>query len=129
MNTDFLEFFLPNGALDWFEIKNIEKNSEKIRIILEEKNIVPEIPEEYRGKRITSKGLSELLIDDFPIRGRKTELLFLRRIWEIEGAGKRIKRDIRLCADGTKLEKEFADFLKDFPGDPADFCQPHCPVE
>jgi hypothetical protein len=113
MNTDLLEFFLPKGALDWFEIKNIEKSTEKIRIILEEKNIVPEIPEEYRGKRITSKGLSELLIDDFPIRGRKTELLFLRRSWEIEGTGKRLKRDITLCAEGTKLEKEFADFLKE----------------
>ena len=129
MNTDFLEFFLPNGALDWFEIKNIEKTNEKVKIILEEKNLVPEIPEEYRGKRIISKGFKELLIDDFPIRGRKTELLFLRRNWEIEGAGKRLNRDIRFCADGTKLEKEFADFLKGFPGDPADFYQPHRPVE
>jgi hypothetical protein len=121
MDTDFLECFLPNGALDWFEVKNIEKTNDKVRIRLEEKNLVPEIPEEHRGKRIVSKGFTELLIDDFPIRGRKTELLFLRRSWEIEGTGRRLRREIDLCADGTKLEKEFADFLKGFPGDPADF--------
>lgn len=121
MNTDPLEFFLPEGTLEWFDIRNIEKSSEKIRIILEEKNVVPEIPKEHRGKRVISKGFSELLIDDFPIRGKKTELLFLRRSWEIEGAGKRLKRNIKLCADGTKLEKEFADFLKDFSGNPSDF--------
>jgi len=113
MNTNPLEFFLPEGTLEWFDIKNIEKTSEKMRIILEEKNIVPKIPEEHRGKRVISKGFSELLIDDFPIRGRKTELLFLRRSWEIEGTSKRLKRNIRLCAEGTKLEKEFADFLKE----------------
>ena len=82
MNTSLFEFFLPNGILEWFVIKDIEKNGEKVRIILEEKNIVPEIPEEYRGRKIISKGLRELIIDDFPIRGRKAELLLLRRSWE-----------------------------------------------
>jgi len=121
MNTDYLEYFLPNDVLDWFNIINIEKSNEKLRIILEEKNLVPEIPKEHRGERIISKGFTEFLIDDFPIRGRKTELLFLRRIWETERTGKRLKRNITLCAKGTKLEKEFADFLKEFPGNPTDF--------
>lgn len=121
MNTNPLELFLPDGCLEWFDVKDMEKTTEKIRIILEEKNLVPEIPEEHKGKKVISKGFSELLIDDFPIRGRKAELLFLRRSWEIEGTGKRLKRNIKLCAEGTKLEKEFADFLKDFPGDAADF--------
>ena len=113
MDTNFLEFFLPNGILEWFIIKNIEKDDKKIRIILEEKNIVPEIPKEYKDRKITSKGFTRLFIDDFPIRGRKGELLFLRRSWKINGVNERLKRDIRLTTDGTKLEKEFADFLKE----------------
>ncbi len=113
MNTSLIEFFLPDGILEWFVIKDIEKNKGKIRITLEEKNIVPEIPKEYRNRKIISKGFKELVIDDFPIRGKKAELFLLRRSWEIEGTEKRLKRNIKLCAEGTKLEKEFADFLKE----------------
>lgn len=129
MNMNPLEFFLPDGCLEWFNIKDIEKTSEKMRIILEEKNVVPEIAKEHRGKNVISKGFSELLIDDFPIRGRKAELLFLRRSWEIEGTGKRLKRDIKLCAPGTKLEKEFANFLKDIDRDSSDFHRAYCGTE
>lgn len=114
METDLLHYFLPEGILEWFIVKDIERRKGKMRIIFEEKNIVPEIPEAYRGKNVISKGFKELFIDDFPIRGRKTELLFLRRSWEIEGVNKRLKRDIKISAEGTKLEKEFADFLKEF---------------
>lgn len=113
MNTDLLSLFLPKGILEWFIIKDIQTIGETVRITLEEKNIVPELPPEHRGKKITSKGFKALRIDDFPIRGRKAELLFLRRSWEIEGADKRLRRTIDLCAPGTKLEKEFADFLKE----------------
>ena len=113
METDLLHYFLPEGILEWFIVKDIEKHEGRMRIIFEEKNIVPEIPEAYRGKKVSSKGFKELFIDDFPIRGRKTELLFLRRTWEIEGVNKRLKRDIKIAAKGTKLEKEFADFLKE----------------
>jgi len=113
MNNNLIEFFLPEGITEWFEIKNIERNDKKVRITLEEKNIVPEIPEEYKGMQIISKGFNELLIDDFPIRGKKSELLVLRRSWEIKGVGKRLKRNLSLYAKGTRLEKEFADFLKE----------------
>ncbi len=113
MDPDLLSLFLPKGILEWFIVKNIEQHGETVRVTFEEKNLVPEIPEKHRGKKISSKGFKELLVDDFPIRGRKTELLFLRRSWEIEGVEERLKRNISLCAPGTKLEKEFADFLKE----------------
>lgn len=114
MNTDLLGAFLPEGILEWFDVKDIEKNEEEIKVIFEEKNIVPEIPEEYRGRRLISKGFKKIIVNDFPIRGRRTELIFLRRVWQIKGVDTFLKRDIKLCAPGTKLEKEFADFLKDF---------------
>lgn len=113
MNTDLLEVFLPEGILEWFDVKEIEKGEEEIRITFEEKNIVPEIPEEHRGKNLISKGFKRIIVDDFPIRGKKTRLIFLRRAWKVEGVDRLLKRKIELCAPGTKLEKEFANFLKD----------------
>lgn len=109
----FLEVFLPEGILEWFEIKEIEKDEKVVRIIFEEKNIVPPIPSEYAGKRVISKGFSKFVVDDFGIRGKKGELIFMRRAWEIEGFNHLLKRDIQICFPGTKLEKEFASFLKE----------------
>ena len=116
---DLAKIFLPEGILEWFDLKGIEKTNKSVRIILEEKNIVPEIPSEHQGKKVISKGFKKIIIDDFPIRGKKGELVILRRSWHIEGSDKLLKRDIKLTAIGTKLEKEFADFLKDIGGDTA----------
>jgi hypothetical protein len=50
-------------------------------------------------------------------KGRKGELILKRRCWKFEGVEKWLKREIDICAPGTKLEKEFANFLKEFGGD------------
>lgn len=108
-----LSWFLPDGILEWFDCKDVEREPGLFRITLEEKNVVPVLPEEHRKKNVTSKGLKRIVIDDFPIRGRKVQLIILRRVWKIEGVEELLKRDIPLSAPGTKLEKEFADFLKE----------------
>lgn len=105
---------LPEGLEEWFEIKGFEKNERTFRIILVEKNIVPELPEDLRGKRIVNTVLNDITIDDFPIRGRKGELVLERRSWKFEGVSKLFHRELDLMIAGTKLEKEFADFLKEF---------------
>ena len=107
-----LELFLPAGCLEWFDVVNAKKTEKSINITLKEKNIPPLYPE-IKGKKVTSKGFTDIYIDDFPIRGRKVNLLFRRRYWQVEGSKELLKRDIQLCAEGTKLEKEFADFLKE----------------
>ena len=119
MDADLLSYFLPEGVLEWFVVKEIEKTERVFRITLEEKNSVPSIPEEHRGKNLISKGFKNIILDDFPLRGRKTELVFLRRVWQIEGTSELLKRDIALSAPGTKLEKEFASFLKELGGEGA----------
>lgn len=113
MKKELLEIYLPEGILEWFDVKKIENNGQSIRITFEEKNIVPEVPEEHRGKRITSKGFKRFLMDDFPIRGQKAELVFMRRLWQLEGEKKLLKRDIELAVPGTTLSKDFALFLKE----------------
>lgn len=106
---------LPEGLEDYFELERFDKDSEIFRITLLEKNTVPEnLPEKYHGKRILNSSLDKIVINDFPIRGRKGEIVLKRRSWKFEGIDKWLKREIKLCAEGTKLEKEFAVFLKEF---------------
>lgn len=104
---------LPEGLEEFFEVKAFEKDSDKFRITLIEKNLVPaDLSESYQGKRIINTVLDDIIIDDFPIRGRKGEIVLKRRSWKFEGVDKMLRREIKLCSPGTKLEKEFADYLK-----------------
>lgn len=112
--TDALKLFLPEGVVEYFDIRNAEKKNDGVEMIFEEKNIVPEIPREHHGKKLSSKGFKKIVVNDFPIRGEKSKLIFLRRVWKIEGVDELLKREIEICAPGTKLEKEFASFLKVF---------------
>ena len=115
---DLLWAMLPEGLAEFFDLKEFEKTENRFRIVLAERNIVPaELPDEYRGKNIINTVLDDIIIDDFPIRGRKGEIMIKRRSWKFEGVDTMLKRDIPICAPGTKLEKEFADFLKEFNRD------------
>lgn len=111
-NMLVLECFLPPNTLEWFDIVDIEKDDKLIKLVLEEKNIPP-LPDSYCGTKPLSKGFKDITISDFPIRGRKVLLTFRRRYWKIDGEKKLLKRDIKLVAEGTTLEKEFGLFLKE----------------
>lgn len=121
---------LPDGLEGLFEIESFEKNNTVFRIVLLERNVIPELPEEYRGKRVINTVIKPFTVDFFPIKGRKGELILKRRMWEFEGVGKMLKRDLNICVEGTHLDKEFADFLKEldrkFPGgdQQSGVCQP-----
>jgi len=116
---ELIEIFLPEGIMEYFEYTGYARKSREevkpygeITIILEEKNVVPKIPEEYRDRKIRQKGFKEISIDDFPVRGRKVKLLLKRRVWQIEGSEAIFRKEIMTTYPGTKLEKEFAAFLK-----------------
>jgi len=116
---EIAELILPEGILEYFDYAGYGKKSrEEVKpygeftIILEEKNVVPKIPEEYRDRKIRQKGFKEIRVDDFPIRGRKVKLLLKRRVWQIEGTEEIFRKEIMTTYPGTKLEKEFAAFLK-----------------
>ncbi|MCP4458753.1 MAG: hypothetical protein GY816_12130 [Cytophagales bacterium] len=107
-----LELFLPEGILEWFDVTSGEKTKEKVLISLIEKNIPP-VTEKHRGKKVVCAGFTDIAVQDFPIRGRRVELVFRRRYWKVEGEVKYLKRNISLCSKGTQLEQEFGDFLKE----------------
>lgn len=107
-----LDLILPDGVLTWFDVTEGEKTTNEFRITLVEKNNPP-LSEEDHGKNVQSKGFTNITVTDFPLRGRRVLLTFRRRYWQIEGHNELLKRDLTLCAKGTQLEKEFADFLKE----------------
>ena len=110
---DLLWAMLPAGLEVYFKLESYEKNDNHFRITLIEKNSIPELPVEYRGKKVINTIIKPITVDDFPVRGRKGELVLKRRCWRFDGVKKLLKRQIMICASGTKLEKEFADFLKE----------------
>lgn len=120
IHDDLIWAMLPDGLAGFFDIESFEKSSTVFRIVLVEKNIIPELPDEYRGKKVINTIMKPFTVDFFPIKGRKGELILKRRMWEFEGVSRMLRRDIDICVSGTHLEKEFADFLKEldrkFPG-------------
>lgn len=125
IDSSILELFLPNGTMEWFNIVSGQGTDTEVNIILEEKNMPP-LQDEHKNKKVTSKGFFEITITDFPIRGRKASLTFRRRRWKVEGQQELLKRDIKLCAPGTQLETEFANFLKEQSREVRDILNEYC---
>ena len=72
---DLLWAMLPNGLEEFFEVEDFLKNELTFRITLVEKNLIPsELPKKYHGKKVINTVLKPILIDYFPIMGRKTEI-------------------------------------------------------
>ncbi len=110
---ELVEIMLPEGVLESFAFVGLTKTPHSYKITLEEKNRSPKLPEEYSQRKVISKGFKDITINDFPLRGRKVILQIRRRVWRLEGVKKLFKNDLSLTFQGTKLEKEFAAFLKE----------------
>ena len=107
----FLSLVLPKGILNWFDITSSSADEETVCVTLVEKNNPPK-----RNGKLLFKGFKTFTVTDFPIRGRQARLTFRRRYWKDPRAKKLIANNIDLTFPGTKLEREFADFLKDEGG-------------
>lgn len=105
-----ISLFLPEGLLEYFDLKEVGSDNGMLCIYLEEKNI---IPEEYRKENLHAKGFyPEIRVHDFPIRGKKVLLCIKRRRWEIVSTGQTVHRNWELVRNGTRMTTEFALFLK-----------------
>ena len=110
MQTNGFELLLPEGILDYFEIKKVDQKEKEISIVLEERNV---IPQEYEGRKLESKGFYEdSEVQDFPLRGKAVYLIVKRRRWIDIQTGDTVFRHWELVAKGTRMTQEFATFLK-----------------
>lgn len=111
---ELLWAMLPEGLEEYFEVESFEKDTESFKIVLIEKNILPkEMPAEYHGKKVINTVLHDLMMDDFSIRGRKTEIIIRRRWWKFEGVARMLMRDMDIFHASMRFSKEFAAFLKE----------------
>lgn len=115
--TALLPLLLPGSLEEYFELTHHKTEGENLHLYLRELN---KIPEEYVGNKLISKGFfDEVTIQDFPIRGYNVFLHITRRRWLNEDTGKVVYRDWDLVAQGTRITKDFAAFLKEigrYPG-------------
>lgn len=111
MNKEaYIEMILPEGILDYFEVTELKKEENSFRVYLSESNIPPK---EYLEHKLTSKGFyDEVIVQDFPIRGKAFFLHIKRRKWQDETTGNIVMRNWNLVAKGTRMTQEFASFLK-----------------
>jgi hypothetical protein len=100
-----VSLLLPQGILEFFELRNVTQLPTGLNIYLEEKNI---IPIEYKDQKLESKGF----LPEIPIRGQKVNLCIKRRRWEVKDTGAIITRDWDLVRKGARMTTEFGTFLK-----------------
>jgi hypothetical protein len=110
MYLELLSALLPEGILENFVIRNVQKGTHHIEIYLEENFDTSWVPD---GIKVHSKGFHKsVVIKDFPIRDKMVLLNVRRRRWENTSTNEEIRRDFSLIADGTRMTSEFASFLK-----------------
>jgi hypothetical protein len=114
MKEELLWGFLPEGLEEYFDVESFEKDEQSFKITLIEKNVLPvEMPVEYHGKKVVNTVLNDMQMDDFPIRGRKCEIILRRRWWKFEGVQRMLMRSMDIFQPGMRFSKEFAVFLKE----------------
>ena len=105
-----VKLILPESIDEYFELTSNKKEGQDLHLYLREIN---SIPAEYQFNKLTSKGFfDEVTIQDFPIRGYRVFLHITRRRWLNEDTGKVVFRNWDLVAQGTRITKDFAAFLK-----------------
>lgn len=106
-----LDIIFPQSLRSYFELTNYVQENEQIHFYLQEIN---DVPIEFKEEKIVSKGFyDEATVQDFPIRGSQVFYHIKRRRWLLEGSGQVVHRNWDLLAKGTRITKDFADFLKE----------------
>lgn len=107
---DFIKMILPEMLVDHFNLTESKKVGEKLNLYFEEKN---EVPQEYNSHKLISKGFHKTItVQDFPLKGMFVFFHIKRRRWTDKVSGEIVQRDWNLVAQGTRMTKDFADFLK-----------------
>ena len=111
MELNGYRLLLPEGTLDYFDLVDVKESVNEVVFYLEEKNMVPE---KYTDQDTESKGFYDpVIVQDFPLRGKKVFLNIRRRRWLLKKHNEYISRNWRMVAEGTRMTQDFASFLKE----------------
>ena len=115
MDTTIISQFFPVGLLEHFTISNfvelcdVATKQLYFEIYLEEKNVLLK----GNAREYESKGLTEITLQDFPIRGKAVYLKIKRRRWRHKkNPSDIVRNDFSFVAEGSGFTKELSDFLK-----------------
>ena len=109
MELNGYRLLLPEGTLEYFDLVDVKESVNEVVIFLEEKNIVPE---KYTDQDTESKGFYDpVIVQDFPLRGKKVFLNIRRRRWILKKHNEYISRNWRMVAEGTHMTLEFVSYL------------------
>ena len=108
---DFLKLVLPSILVDHFDLLKSKKKGERLSLFFEEK---AQFPDEHKSRELISKGFhKEVIVQDFPLRGKYVFLHIKRRRWTDRKTNEIVERNWDEIAKGTRMTKEFASFLKE----------------
>lgn len=108
---DLLKLILPEMIVEHFDLIKSQQKTEKLELYFEEKEAQPQ---EFSDRSLVSKGFhKEVIIQDFPLRGKFVFLHVKRRRWTDKNSGEIVQRDWNVVAKGTRMTEEFASFLKE----------------
>lgn len=108
--NSLIQLILPPEIFKYFDIVKVNVEDKEVHVHLDEKSIKPE---GYELINLISKGFHKAsIIQDFPLRDKALLLHVRRRRWYCESTEKVVERDWDTVANGTRLTKGFATFLK-----------------
>ena len=111
---DLVKLILPEEIFEYFEIIKIDTSTKQVDVYLDEK---PDKPKGFETVKLVSKGFHSLItIQDFPLRDKAVFLHVRRRRWLCESTQKLVEREWNSVAEGTRITKGFATFLKGLIG-------------
>lgn len=107
---ELIKMILPEVLVEHFDLVKSEKVADKLHLYFEEKSAHPK---EHASLQLVSKGFhQEMTVQDFPLKGMFVYFHIKRRRWTDKESGKIVQRKWDLVANGTRMTKEFAAFLK-----------------
>ena len=102
MELNGYRLLLPEGTLDYFDLVDVKESVNEVVFYLEEKNMVPE---KYTDQDTESKGFYDpVIVQDFPLRGKKVFLNIRRRRWLLKKHNEYISRNWRMLAKAVAGE-------------------------
>lgn len=110
LSLEVLKFILPELLITHFDLTQHELKRKDLHLYFEEKKV---IPEEFSKDIVISHGFhKEIIVEDFPLRGKVVLLHIKRRRWLNKTSNKVVYRNWNLVAQGTRMTVEFSVFLK-----------------
>ncbi len=101
---------LPELLITHFDQASHTTENGMLHLYFEERK---DTPKEEKHRILTAHGFHrEIVVQDFPLRGKSVFLHIKRRRWLDKRTNAIVQRDWDLVAQGTRMTVEFAAFLK-----------------